>query len=468
MTSNTEMHGPRRTQTAALLVFVVISCIAATVLFRTRDRHLGVHEDHFDKGVSLYETGSMSSGSKPMVFRPPGYPVFVAVTLAFRDAAISIGRPLWGDVRPGGGRRVAVLAAHAALLGVLGAAIFWFAIDRTGAFVAAACAVGVSCNPLLLLIAGHVSYELLHLVLVTIATLMLLRRAGVGKPDRAAMFGNGLVWGAVTLVKSVTLIAPAFVLLWASFHYGLRKAARTTAFFAAGLLLVVAPYTVRNYLVTDRFIPVNAQAPFALWATSLERIPSGANYLHWVTIWFRSAMKTYTEVTGAPEYSLGVFEDHVLELSDRFRVMAGDNLRREPTVYAYNVLHNGVIFVVDPPTSFFFTSYAWPGDASTARFVAGLSVGLMTVISVIAIVIGSVQRDPRWTLLLALFAMMWAAHALTFLEARYLYIKLPTIVAGFVFACVVASSDGLPRWRRGAVSVATLAAVLSIVGLFAL
>ena len=115
------------------------------------------------------------------------------------------------------------------------------------------------------------------------------------------MFGNGLVWGAATLVKSVTLIAPAFVLLWASLHYGVRKAARTTAFFTAGLLLVVAPYTARNYVVTDRFIPVNAQASFALWATSLERIPSGANYLHWVKIWFASGMKTYTEVTGASD-----------------------------------------------------------------------------------------------------------------------------------------------------------------------
>ena len=98
----------------------------------------------------------------------------------------------------------------------------------------------------------------------------------------------------------------------------------------------------------------------------------------------------------------------------------------------------------------------------------GLTANMMTVIGLIALVIGCVRRDPRWTLVLALFAMMWVAHALTFLEARYLYVKLPTIVAGFVFACVVASGDGRSSWRRGAVSVATLAAVLSIAGLFVL
>ena len=460
------MQGSRSTLTAALVVFAIISSVDATVLFRSRDRHLGVHEDHFDKGVSLYEQGSMSSGSRPMVFRPPGYPVFVAATLAVRDAALTVTGPLLGDVRPTGGRRVAVLAAHAALLGALGGFIVWFAIGRTGTLVAAACAVAAACNPLLLLLAGHVSYELLHLVLVTIATLILVKRAGEGEPGNAAMFGNGLLWGAATLVKSVTLVLPAFILLWVSLHYGVRRAAKKTAFFAAGLLVVVAPYTLRNYVVSDRFIPVNEQATFVLWATSLERIPSGAKYQHWVKIWFTSAMKTYTEVTGASEYSLPIFEDHVLELSDRFGVMALENLRRDPAVYVQNALHNGVMFAVDSPASYFFERYAWPHDARAARFVAGLALGLMTLIAIIAMAVGCLRRDPRCTLVLALFAMMWAAHALTFLEARYLYIKLPTIVAGFVLATVAA--DGVPRWRRGAAGVATLTALLSIAGLFAL
>jgi len=92
----------------------------------------------------------------------------------------------------------------------------------------------------------------------------------------------------------------------------------------------------------------------------------------------------------------------------------------------------------------------------------------MTAVSVIALVIGCVRRDPRWTLVVVLFAMMWAAHALTFIEARYLYVKLSTIFAAFVLACVTTSSGGLSRWPRGAVSVATSAAVLSIVGLLML
>jgi hypothetical protein len=458
------------TVAALLAVFVAVTCIDAAVLWRTRDRHLGIQEDHFDKGVSLYETGTMALGSKPMVFRPPGYPAFVAATLAIKDAALTLAQSLPGNTRPAGGARVSVLAAHAVLLGVLGAAILWFALGRAGPFVAATSAIAVACNPLLVIIAGHVSYPLLHLVILTIATLLLLRCAEDVEPRNAVMFGNGLVWGAATLVKSVTLIAPAFVLLWAWRHVGVRNAARTTAFFTAGLLLVVAPYTARNYVVTGRLIPVNAQASFAFWATTLERIPSGANYHHWVNVWFASGMKIYTDVTGRSDYSPAVFEDHVLELGDRFRVSAAEHFRRDPMVYASNALHNSLMFIMDWPTAYWFDSYAfaWPSDARVARVIAGLSIGLMTVVSMFAIVIGSLRGDPRWTLLLALFALMWASHALTFLEARYLYIKVPTIVTGFVLACVLVSSGRRPGWSRGAAGLAAFAAVLSLVGLFAL
>jgi hypothetical protein len=462
----TEMHRERGRLALVAAVFALITAIDAAALWGTRDRHLGIHEDHFDKGVSLYETGAMSSGSQPMVFRPPGYPVFVAVTLAVRDAAASVVRPVWRGVSPGGGRRVAVLAAHAVLLGVLGASLCWFALGRAGPWTGIGCAVAVACNPLLLLLAGHVSYELLHLVLVTIATLFLLSRAETADRSGRAMFGCGAAWGVATLVKSVTLIAPAFVLFWALLHHRANTALRVAGYFAGGMLLVVTPYTLRNYAYTGRLIPVNEQAALALWATSLERIPPGAKYQDWVSIWFRSGMKTYTDVTGASQHSLATLEENVLELSDRFGVMALDNLRRDPSVYAYNAAHNGVMFVVDPPSSYYFRVYAWPRDAPTSRFVAGLSLGLLTLVGAVAMLLGCIRREPRWTLLAALFAMMWAAHALTFLDARYLYVKVPTIAVAFVLACVAPPAPSI--WRRGAVSVATLAAMLSVAGLLAL
>ena len=266
------------------------------------------------------------------------------------------------------------------------------------------------------------------------------------------------------------MIAPAFVLLWAWRHYGVRAAATTTALFTAGLLLVVAPYTARNYAATHRFIPVNCQASFALWATSLDRIPPGHDYLSWLPLWFEDGMATYSEVTGASAFSLVVFEDHVLELSDRFQEMAWNNLRTDPAPYSYNVVHNTFRFLVDVPTVFwldeYFDSRQLHGPA--ARFVASLSLTLMAVVSLIALILGCVRREPKWTMALALFGVMWASHSLTFLEPRYLYVKLPTVFIGFVLALVGISTSGHATVRRAAAGFAMLVAALSIIGAYLL
>jgi hypothetical protein len=87
---------------------------------------------------------------------------------------------------------------------------------------------------------------------------------------------------------------------------------------------------------------------------------------------------------------------------------------------------------------------------------------------VAAAIAGCVRRAPQWTLVLALFSMMWVAHALTFLEPRYLYVKLPTLIVAFVLACREAASPDAARWRARSLAAVPLAAVLSIVALLLL
>ena len=93
-----------------------------------------------------------------------------------------------------------------------------------------------------------------------------------------------------------------------------------------------------------------------------------------------------------------------------------------PTVYAYNAWHNGVRFLVDLLTSFFSISMRGRVTRAGARR-RRTSVALMTLIAVVAVVIGCCGRDRRWSLVLALFAMMAAAHALTDLDADSQYVS---------------------------------------------
>ena len=72
----------------------------------------------------------------------------------------------------------------------------------------------------------------------------------------------GACWGIATLAKTVSLFLPVLLLsLWASQgRRDVRMKGWETGLAALAFLLVLAPWTARNYLQFDRFIPVNDQA----------------------------------------------------------------------------------------------------------------------------------------------------------------------------------------------------------------
>jgi hypothetical protein len=465
----TRRPATRRIVASAVLLFLAITCLDSAALWRTRDRHLGISEDHFDKGVLLYQTGSLSPDQIPMIFRPPGFPVFVAGTLKLSEAGRAVVAALIRRPAPRVGFRVAVLIAHAALMGLIGVALFVFLARRTGSPIAIMAGVAVACSPILLVVATQVSYPLLHVAVLVLASLVLLHAIDRESPGAPPVFGSGLLWGLATLVKPVTLVTPIFVALWAWPHLGVKRALATTVVFTLGLIAVVTPYTIRNYVETGRFIPVNQQASFALWATSLQRIAPTQDYLNWVELWFQSGMRTYTDVTGEQAYLPRAYEDHLLELSDRFETMAWANVREHPAVYPYNVFHNAFEFVVDSPARFWFADYFGRGRLQTplGQFLAQVSLWILTVASAVGIGIGCLRRNRQATMLLALYALMWASHSLTFLEARYLYVKLPTIFIGFALAVRAFSGPpALSARHRTALILPAGAAVVALAGLF--
>jgi hypothetical protein len=459
----------RRMGATAVILFLAIASVDSAVLWRTRDRHLGISEDHFDKGVLLYQTGSLSPDQVPMVFRPPGYPVFVAGTLTLSGAARDLVAVMLRRPPPRIGFRVAVLVSHVALMGLTGVALFVFLAHRTGSLVAVLAAVATACSPILLIVATQVSYPMLHIAVLVVASMALLRSIDRDSPGALAVFGSGLLWGLATLIKPVTLVTPIFIALWAWPHLGLKRALATTAAFTLGLVAAVTPYTIRNYVETGRFIPVNQQASFALWATSLQRVAPEQDYLNWVELWFQSGMSVYTKVTGEPSYLPAAYEHHLLELSDRFETMAWANVRERPAVYLYNVVHNAFRFVVDSPARFWFRSYFERAglQKQPGRFLGQASLWMLTLAAVVGIGIGCLRRARQETLLVALFAVMWASHSATFLEPRYLYVELPTVFIGFAMALIsLSEAPELPARHRLALTLTAGAAAVSLAGLF--
>lgn len=150
--------------------------------------------------------------------------------------------------------------------------------------------------------------ELLYTFLFTLHLWLLARfdSSQSSKPQHWWLFLAGLTLGAAALVRSPALYALAFVALWlvvrtrhqaalpapatqqraavagdeawlgADLNQNqqaklswwasrLRQAFWPLLVFATGVLLVVAPWTLRNYLLYEHFIPVDTLGPINLW-----------------------------------------------------------------------------------------------------------------------------------------------------------------------------------------------------------
>jgi hypothetical protein len=247
----------RLAQTAA--VFVITSILALFLLSKAVPLEW---EDHFKIGQNLRATGALTIDGVPSIFRPPGYPGFVAATLWIGDAIsgpneIPHARSAQRDQR-------IVVSAQGILLGGMAAALFFWASLCSGFIVAAGIAFAATLNPYALALANVCTYHLLFVVLATLSTLALLSLRGSSRSSGFGAVAAGLLWGLTSLVKPIALIIPLFISPLMLIRWPLRTAIRWSALIVLGMILVVGPYVVRNALVTGQPF-VTAQGGVAIW-----------------------------------------------------------------------------------------------------------------------------------------------------------------------------------------------------------
>lgn len=106
------------------------------------------------------------------------------------------------------------------------------------------------------------STEIFYECLLMFAILLLTQE----RLSRALL--SGIVFGAATLTKTQTLILPGFlfagVFLAAPSAVALRKLAILGCAVYVTAILVIAPWTYRNYIVFDAFIPVSTNGGWTL------------------------------------------------------------------------------------------------------------------------------------------------------------------------------------------------------------
>lgn len=429
---------------------------------------IGRSEEHLAIGQRLYRTGSLAALNDPGVLRPPGYPSFVAATLHIRDLFAAVGG---SDPKQAGSDEDAVLWAQCLLLAATATVIFAFGATVLPPLEAACVGLVFAWGPISVALLGLHSYHLLHTVGLTVGTAQLALAARASPQSPRGPLLAGILWGMATLVRPVSLILPPFVFLLARLRRGgaWRSAAAFALLFTLGMAAPILPYTVRNYRLTGRLVLVNVQGGFALWATTARRLKPEEEFLDWNELWKKRGLILYRGVTGQPKYDIATFSTHVFELEDAFKSQALRNLQRRPSVYLHNVADNLWGFCRDPVTKW-PRIFAGRNQLSRSRnrfFVSAYSLVLL-LLALPGIVRGLWRRDALASTVFLSFAALAVAHAFTFLDERYTYVKVPLLAMGFALTLATLEDRSILRWRLAAVLAVTMLMGSALVTLYLL
>ncbi len=490
----------RRLPAALAALAVAVSVFAVAAFSITARQQLGTmgafQATWFGLGLNVAGLGTLGNGPEPSVYKPPGYPLFIggAVRLLAGRPQLCDScqtRPHWGRMRYG--RRVLERSAGAvywaqALVQALAAGIlclYLATLVRLSTAVLGALLFGL--DAVLLVLVGGTHYPLLHLLFVIAGCALLaacLARAAEGGRGWGWWWLAGVVWGLATLVRPITLILPPFVLAGALGvgKRDLRRAVAGSLWLVLGMATVILPQTVRNYRLTGRLIPVNAQFWSAVFGSSAAEARSDPNHMRWDETYSRDVASRafHRKLYGVYE-PLAIRENLILE--DAYREATLANLSRQPMVYVRNVLRSLWSYSVDTSTLYprMFRHYQQPGGTwpSGARWLAygdpagwpggdfyGALGRLLTLLGLGGALLALVRRDARLVAPALVHLCMCVAHSISWMDFTYLYLRLPFNVIFALYlldACL--THRRLPAIRLAGVGAAAVAAGLLAVSL---
>jgi hypothetical protein len=235
----------------------------------------------------------------------------------------------------------------------------------------------------------------------------------------AGFFAGGLIGGLAILARPVFLLLPALVPLW-GIAAGLspRRWLAATLLFGAGAVAVVAPWTLRNYIVTGHFIPVQTD---------------GARMLYQFTVWYADPLFPTFEPEKLAERA-SQFKAAHREMFDRMEAMSETErdavgmreflafVHDEPGAYLRSVLRK--LYWFWRPSDFAMVSTR---VVRLDEWFAGLIFWPLLVLAPIGLV--PIPALRRWTLVL--FAVYLSAlHSLVFQGTpRYRFPLYPQLLA---------------------------------------
>jgi len=311
-------------------------------------------------------------------------------------------------------------------------------------------------NPYLIILTGLLHYDILHLTLIIISCYFIAMAVKNNRMMGIKLAVAGILWGITTLIRPTSLILPVFIvpviiyIYRSSFYFGMKAA----GIFIIGFIIAITPYTYRNYSVSKKIIPISAQSGFGLWNGTAIKLPRSPNhYRYWELMYggdwgVGEGMRIYHQVV-PKDLNIKNLEDNILILDKKFKEQALINIRKQPSVYLYNIINNFLTFNLDINSVLiklfqyvqhsnneiqkdFFTvgnqQNFYPDSSSTAfKFY----IYALTLLSFMGIIIGIIRTDSFIMLLAAVYFCFAFAHSITYMDLMYYYNKMPFL---FIFS----------------------------------
>ena len=411
---------PHLSQVRGVLLFIgAITVLRLAWVLFVPTRPTSDHAVYHGLAVRLAETGVYDT-EKHRAYWPPGYPAFLAALYAVFGPAVLVGK--LGNV---------VLAGVADLLS-------WRVVRaHVGATAAVAALLLTAAWPGRNFHVDVLSYDELVLVLLLASLALLpgqkrcqepfvqstLRAAARQKvPDTFSAtlrwIAAGFVLGLACLVRPTLGVTPIAVGGWLLVgRCSWRRAVLCTALYTAAMLVPIVPWTVRNYVVLGRFVPLTTNAGgnfYNSWA------PGGTGGF------YKPGWEHLHAVTGGDE----------LKLSPTGFALGLAAIREDPARAAWRAWQKQVHYLGSDNWLLPVESYAAAlgGDATRGALVKTAlhtaTNGWYVLLMLLPLVAGRglvrrFQEQPLAWLCLGLFALGLIIHTVFESQARYHLVYLP-------------------------------------------
>ena len=238
-----------------------------------------------------------SGDLRPTAARAPLYPTLIASLWWANDPPIFAIRLLQ-----------ALLGAFTAVL------IYLTAYPVFGKTVGAAAGLLVAITPILCMLTAQIMTETLFTFLLTL---------GIWLWGRSNYFPAGVILGFSALTRPILLPLIVLLIVLASCW---RTQRRAFLLIASGTILVISPWTLRNFLVLHRFVPIATHGWYSTLLVATIPVPYGSGN-PWVTVY-------------GPEFSAHGFvkpdQDEMDAERSTMLTAAVERIRHDPLHWAWN------------------------------------------------------------------------------------------------------------------------------------